>query len=177
MPALSGLTPAVLFALLSLACWFDWRFRRIPNLLVAIFLCAALAMSALGLGTVSLGQSFLGALIGLLLLLPFYAVRAMGAGDVKLMSAIGALLGAPAVFWAVIYTGMAGGVMGMAVLVWLDGLKLAFEKLMLFVRFRQISFLRPGSLDAVESSAPVRLPYALAMSAGAALFVLFGPPI
>jgi prepilin peptidase CpaA len=50
------------------------------------------------------------------MLLPFYAVRAIGAGDVKLLGAVGALLGPQLLVSVAIYAAIAGGVMSLAIL-------------------------------------------------------------
>jgi hypothetical protein len=50
--------------------------------------------------------------LGLLLFFVPFALRGLGGGDVKLMAALGAWLGPTDVFWAAMYTGVAGGVKG-----------------------------------------------------------------
>jgi prepilin peptidase CpaA len=60
------------------------------------------------------GHSVLGLLLGLSFLFVFYLLGGMGAGDVKLMGAAGALLGAPHVAYAFVLTGLLGGLMAMA---------------------------------------------------------------
>lgn len=58
-----------------------------------------------------LEQSLLGVLVGLGCFLPFYAARAMGAGDVKLLAAAGALLGPYEAWVAAICTLLIGAVL------------------------------------------------------------------
>jgi prepilin peptidase CpaA len=53
-------------------------------------------------------------MLGLALLLPLYAVRALGAGDAKLMAAVGAFAGAPAMVFIFLLTGIAGGIAALA---------------------------------------------------------------
>jgi prepilin peptidase CpaA len=40
-----------------------------------------------------------------------FALRGLGAGDVKLLGAIGAWIGPAAVVWTALYTGIVGGVL------------------------------------------------------------------
>ena len=101
----------VLIGLLLVAAWIDWRTFRIPNWLTASGMVwgltynAVFADSALG----GLAHGLLGLVTGLALLLPLYAIRVMGAGDVKLMAMVGAFLGALATAKALLLVGIAGG--------------------------------------------------------------------
>lgn len=75
------------------AGWLDWRFRRIPNWLTvsAFFLGLAVNVVLSGLSGVKSGLE--GAGIGLGVLLVPAILRGVGAGDLKLMGALGACLG------------------------------------------------------------------------------------
>jgi prepilin peptidase CpaA len=53
--------------------------------------------------------------VGTVLFLPFFLLRGMGGGDVKLLAALGAWLGPGDAFWLAIYASVAGGVMAIAV--------------------------------------------------------------
>ncbi|WP_261547015.1 A24 family peptidase [Burkholderia multivorans] len=83
----------------------DIRARRIPNSLViagllGASLCAAVKGNPFG---ISPGQAVVGALCGLICLVPFFALRVMGAADVKVFAVVGAWCGAQALlgFWIV----------------------------------------------------------------------------
>ncbi len=120
----------VLTALLLAACATDLRARRIPNTIVLAVFGAALVRAILvsvgalpiaGLAATPAGsvpsailRAVLGALCGLALWLPLYAVRAFGAGDVKLFAAAAAWIGPAAVPSATLYAALAGGVLGLA---------------------------------------------------------------
>ena len=106
---------AVLAAGLIVATVVDLRTRRIPNLLTGTMAAAGLGLAAFGLGGISVGAAVLGCLIGLVLMLPGHLLGATGAGDVKLMAAVGSLLGPLVVVKAVLFTAVAGGVLAVVV--------------------------------------------------------------
>lgn len=119
-----------LIGLLIAAAWSDYCTGRIPNALVFGGTFAALAYNALvpavpGTAALALAGSFGGMACGLVVLLPFYALRAMGAGDIKLMAMTGAFLGLPALLWAVLGTFLAGGALALAYLGWSGRLRSA----------------------------------------------------
>lgn len=108
------LSLVVLASGLAIAVVTDVRTRRIPN-----WLTGALAVAGLGLafadGGLTPGQAALGLLAGLLLMLPAHIIGATGAGDVKLMAAIGTLVGPGPTLRAFLFTAVAGGVFAVAV--------------------------------------------------------------
>ena len=85
------------------ALYFDLRYQRIPNKLCLLGLLAALVLQGFNNQWFGLGQALLGAVLALTLLLPAFYFRCLGAGDVKLMIAVGALSGPVLLFWSVVY--------------------------------------------------------------------------
>jgi prepilin peptidase CpaA len=83
-----------LFAILSLAAFFDIKQRRIPNWVVLVGFTGGVVLSALQ-GSTQLIFSVAGFFIGIVALLIPFAFGWMGAGDVKLFAAVGSLLGYP----------------------------------------------------------------------------------
>lgn len=80
---------------------YDVLFRRVPNSLLLLALLVHTGyMIATGSGYagIDVRQSLLGAAIALIVFVPLYALRAMGAGDVKFLTVLGALLGLKALF-------------------------------------------------------------------------------
>jgi len=98
---------------LCVATFTDLRTRRIPNWLVVPFLALGIVVSTWLHGWHGLGQSFAGIGLGILLYGFLFWIGGMGAGDVKLAAAIGAWIGPNQLFFALVVTAMAGGIMAL----------------------------------------------------------------
>lgn len=96
------------------AAWCDLRTGRIPNLLTYPMLLLAFGYRLWWLGPAGALDGLQGFGTGLGLFLLPYAFGGMGAGDVKLMAAVGACLGFDLTLVAILYTTLAGGVYGLA---------------------------------------------------------------
>ena len=88
----------------------DLRFQKIPNILTFPVMVTALAYHGITSGLDGLVFSASGLFLGIALLILPFLFGVMGAGDVKLMGAVGAILGARGAFIAFIFTGLAGGI-------------------------------------------------------------------
>ncbi len=96
---------------LGVATFTDLKSRRIPNWLVLPFLVVGIVTSGYLHGWHGIGQSVAGIAVGALIFGSFFLLGGMGAGDVKLCAAIGAWIGPDQLFLALVFTGLAGGVM------------------------------------------------------------------
>lgn len=103
----------VVVLLLATAAVIDVRTRRIPNALTFVGALVGIGLAATGNVHVSLAQSVVGLVFGMLLMMPGYLFGKTGAGDVKLMGAAGALVGVGRVPAAFLFTAIAGGVIAL----------------------------------------------------------------
>lgn len=106
----------ILIALLIAAAIVDWRTMRLPNWLTASGMAFGFIYNTVA--GPSMQDAFLASLgglaVGLVVLLPVYALGVMGAGDVKLMAMVGAIVGLPDILSAVLYTLIVGGAAAIA---------------------------------------------------------------
>lgn len=168
-PSFIALTALV--ALLALAVRCDLRSRRIPNPVNAAALAAGLLsawLAPLPGVSVTIGGALLGCALTLLLLLPLYALRALGAGDVKLLVAVAAWLGVGDVGWLLLLTLLAGGIVGLVVGLQSGTLRRAVHHVV-FSASATVVELQAGGLPKARASSTLRLPYALPIAVGALL--------
>lgn len=156
---------ALLLLLVSIAAVNDLATRRIPNRLLLAGLGGALVLYLASAERAALLLAALGGmLLGLAVFLPFYLIRGMAAGDVKMMAVVGFFTGPDAALQVAIITWCVGGVMALAVLLLRNRMKLAFTNLghLLF------GFVMPGMKlsDMAPSRSAGSIPYGVAIAAG-----------
>jgi prepilin peptidase CpaA len=169
-----------LFTLCALAVAYDLLFRRIPNGLVVAgvalgILFQAFAPAGEGLfhfpaGSLGLAAGLLGGLTGLGLLMPMYAVRSLGAGDVKLLAMIGVWLGPTGVAWATLWTLLSGGVLAVVAALCAGALRRVLHNLY-FMLTTTLLHVQAGHGAVIQPPAETtgRLPYAVAIVTGTAI--------
>src|SRR5690348_8104031 len=96
-----------------LACIFDLRQHRIPNWLTFGAAAAALVYNLTVSGPIGFVSSFGGWFLGAAIFFPPFMVGGLGAGDVKLIAALGAWLGWHDALWLGLYIGACGGVLAL----------------------------------------------------------------
>jgi prepilin peptidase CpaA len=169
LPTISNLAFAALAAGVVGATVIDLRTRRIPNLLTATMAAVGIGIAAAGLNVVSVWAAALGVIVGLALMLPGHVLGATGAGDVKLMAAIGSLLGPLLVFKAVLFTLVAGGVL--AVLVALKRKRLSMT---LATTARMMAAPSEAHNEIAMAPPSSRFAYAPAIALGSIIAALIG---
>jgi len=169
-PPLHPLLQLLLIVLVLPAAWFDFRSRRIPNrLCVAGFLAGIAANAGLG-GLGGLKTALAGFAVAFGLYFVLYLLHAMGAGDVKLMGAVGAIAGLHT--WLVIFaaTSIFGMIAALALALSKGRLGPTLWNVMYLVRellaFRA-PWMRHEHLD-VKNPETLRLPHGVSIAAGTA---------
>jgi prepilin peptidase CpaA len=153
--------------LVTLAMLSDLHTRRIPNQLVASALVVALLEQCLQRGLIDGSLAWLGGLVvGMLLLFPGYLLRMMGAGDVKLLGAVGAFFCAQDALLIGLVSCVVGGLYGVVMMVRTGQIRRCWNN----IRWVILAAVQPkeASLE-LRDSTPVtigRIPYAVAIALG-----------
>ena len=148
------------------ACVTDIRSRRVPNWLTFTSAAAGVALHALLPGGHGPWSALTGLATGLAVFFPFFALGGLGAGDVKLMAALGAWLGWQHTVWTAIYGSVAGGVLAVVVGLSQGYLGTAFANLRGMLTTWWLVGLHPIPEHTLASGRGPRLPYALPIFAG-----------
>jgi prepilin peptidase CpaA len=172
--ALDDARIALLALLLIAAAAIDWRTFRIPNWLTAGGLVIGLALNTAGALRPLDGLLWAlgGAAVGLLIPLPLYAFRVMGAGDVKLMAMAGAFLGLGHVFPALLFVFVTGGIAAMVFAFAHNRLPRLAANLRNIVQGTAFSvFAGQPPTGMVPGASIGKLPYGVSISAGTILYL------
>jgi len=166
----------VLFTLLAIASVSDYRIYRIPNWLTvggavfALIYKTATAVSPSSGFLVAFGGLFL----GFALMLPLYALRVMGAGDVKLMAMVGAFLGVHETFQAILFAFIVGGIAAIGFALYKRKLRRLLKNTKQVVYEMSVLSMVGVKPDAhIEAHQSVgKLPFGICISVGTIAYVL-----
>ena len=155
---------AIVIAIIA-AVW-DLRTRRIPNFLTFGAALAAIAAHGYSGGVFGAGWSLTGWLVGVAFFFPIFALGGMGAGDVKLLAALGAWLGPGAAMWVALFSLLAGGVLGLVVALSYGYLTQALANILWMFQFWRSEGPRPVPEVTLATHKGPRLAYAVPVFAG-----------
>ena len=165
-----------LTGLLLLAAISDCHSHRIPNWIVLFGIGFALIDQCVRWLPLE-GPLFTlaGLVVGLLLFLPLYLLRAMGAGDVKLLAMVGAFLGPADTFRVALATLVVGGAMAIAfVLIKGTALRMVQNLSAIFqVGFLDVLGGHAPSLRVSPTESAGKLPYGVAIAVGTIGYLVF----
>ena len=108
---------SLLIPLAIIIAYYDVRYRRIPNAFVLATLAAGVAINAIFAGLPGVAASIGGCALAFVLMFALHIFGAMGAGDVKLFAAIGAVTGAPLVLPTFVVVILTGGLLAIVSIV------------------------------------------------------------
>jgi prepilin peptidase CpaA len=155
--------------------WTDLRSRRIPNWLNLSGLILGLGLNTFFLQGEGLRLAASGLGLALLIYLPLYLIRAMGAGDVKFMAAIGALIGPQNWLNVFLTTAILGGIASLCLIVARNRLHVTLSNLTIIageLLKGRMPFHKDASLD-VHDKRALGLPHGTIIAISACIFLAF----
>jgi prepilin peptidase CpaA len=156
----------VALALAVIAAILDLQRHRIPNWLTYPGIVLGFVLRGVLFGW----KGLLGALAGCLLaggiMFVFYAVRAMGAGDVKLLAAIGALVGPREAGGVLLATAICGGVLAIVYAIYRRRMLTTLKNVGSVLRFHASAGVQSHPELNLDNPAALRMPYGLAIALG-----------
>ena len=138
---------------------FDCKYRKIPNWLNFGTVVLVLIYHIVHLNLNGVIHCFLGFIVGISVLFIPYLMGGMGAGDVKLLGAIGSVVGFKKVLWIFFYSGISGLFLG---IIWI--------------------LFSPGHLKFLITTGKIlppvdkkqKLPYGVAILSGVIVYIIIG---
>lgn len=168
-------TCAILIPGILLASWYDFAQRRVPNWLNLALILIGFAVQACFFGWSGLSFGLMGMLTGFGLLIVPWLMHGMGAGDVKLMAAIGAWFGPAMTMWSFVAGALMGGVIAVVMIVAARKLKHAGANLttiMIKLSNPTLWFTEMGGTKSFGATSQL-LPYGIPLTMGS-ITVLLG---
>lgn len=156
---------AFVLALTFLAAATDWRTRKIPNWITVPGILAGITLRAAIAGWPGAKASLEGAGLALALLLPLVLMRALGAGDWKLMGAVGAFMG-PVLFLFILFGSIfASGLMSTFHIIKTRRVKETFRNIVELVRGFAIFGFQPNPNISLDNPSLLKIPFGIAVAA------------
>ncbi len=166
-------TCAILIPAVLLASWIDYSQRRVPNWLNLALIVVGFVVQGIFFGSTGLATGLWGLLTGFGLLIVPWMMHAMGAGDVKLMAAIGVWLGPTLTLYSFAVGVLLGGLAAVVMIVATGRLRLACANLgIILVKCsnRRTLFSEFGSVKSFGASSQL-LPYGVPLTGGTLLIL------
>ena len=152
---------------LFLICVTDTFYTKIPNLANLVLMLASIAFHCHSAGLSGFLFSLEGLLLGLALLIVPYLLGGMGAGDVKALAALGALLGPGEIFQVFLYASIAGGILALLYYVLAFAFNLGRKCAVVWTALKAFFYSKdPRCLRPLATGKQIRFPYAAAIAFG-----------
>lgn len=162
------MTCAILVPGVLLASWIDYAQRRVPNWLNLALTVVGFAVQAVYFGWSGLATGTLGMLTGFGLLIVPWLMHGMGAGDVKLMAAIGVWLGPMLTLYSFALGAIIGGLAAVVMILSTGRMRMAGANLAIILAkcsSARTMFTEFGAAKSFGATSQL-LPYGVPLTAG-----------
>ena len=161
-----------------IAAYIDGKELRVPNKITFPMIFAGWIYSMISYGVagdgwlVGLGWSLAGTAVGLMTLLPAYSIGGMGAGDVKMMAAIGAWVYCATTFYAFCVSAVVGAILAVGMILYSGQGRKHFSQFF-FIINEIFTVKNPEKLSEIAAnrkSSMRLLPYGIPIAIGTVLY-------
>ena len=152
-------------ALTISAALLDWRSRRIPNWLTVPGFLSGVTLHVVLNGWQGLRFALAGGALALILLLPLVMLRALGAGDWKLMGAVGAFLGWKLFLFVMFGSILASGIMAMVQVIRVGRVAETFRNMWTLLKGFFVFGLKKNPQISLDNPRLLKLPFGVAVAA------------
>ncbi len=137
--------------------------QKIPNKLCLLAIISGLLFNSYFNGLSGLLTAFYGLSLAFIILIPTFIFGILGAGDIKLMMGVGALIGPVLLAWSLAYGVAAGAITSILLVIWQTGFSGIAKT---FKRYWDSFYCRHYFKPEADEAAGQRVPYAPALAIG-----------
>jgi prepilin peptidase CpaA len=167
-------TFSAVIILIIFSSLYDIKYRRIPNFITFFAILAGITYHTYTFGYEGFQFSLLGTITGIGLLITPYLLGKMGAGDSKLLGAVGSFIGAKGVLITFIFTAVSGGIYALLIIIIY---KSKYKGFLVNLYYSCVNLVVTRKFVSFENGEDVRqrpkLCYGLAIAAGTGIFIIF----
>jgi prepilin peptidase CpaA len=160
----------IMLAMLAASLVTDLRAGKIYNFVTAPCALAGLALGFIAGGLAGAGDRLLGMTVVLIAVVLLSPLVKLGGGDTKLLMAVGALQGFQFAIWAMLLTGVSGGVLALALLAKRRMMKQTASNMLT----NMVSTAAGAPVDLATGSAVGKMQYSFAITLGALAALVLG---
>jgi prepilin peptidase CpaA len=150
----------------------DLYYYKVKNLMIIIFLAAGAAFHIFSPGQQNMLIVILGLITPFAVLLPFYILKMLGAGDIKLFCSIGLLLGVQDILFSIMYSYLVGLVLAVGIMLSRDNFTARFKKLFIYLKSCILSMsILP--YDGLNTQSDGKMHFTIPIAIGTIAVILF----
>lgn len=162
----------VLFVALAMSLYFDIKENKIRNFITIPAALSGISLNFYEYGINGLVLSARGLLVPLVCLMVFYLINVIGAGDIKLFAAMGAIMGVTFVAYSILLSLCVGAVVSVSLLLWRRQFQQKIKKvyyyfLICFLSRRFVLYTERGSKES-------KFPFSVAIVPAVLIYIFFG---
>lgn len=162
---------AIILLFLAIACYTDWKSKQIKNELLLCMLVFGLCDGYLRLQIQGVISSLFGLFLCISIVFPLYWLRMFGAGDIKLLGCVAAIVGWKIGLIMMLSSFLAGGVIASIILLYQNNVKQRWKTLHQYVYLVYLTKTLPAYEDVRNHSSVFRFSFAIFLGV-CAVFIL-----